>query len=264
MACIKQEVIGMFKEKIVVVTGSAEGVGSVIANSFAQQGARLILVDFKEPLKTLEQISAKGAKAEFVLCDLRDEEQVIKAGSLIKEKSSGTIDVLVNVAGFNGKPQLVKDMMLKDWNFTISLNLTGTMLMIREMMPLLKSGGKIVNIASNVARRGLAYRADYVCSKWALLGLTQTLALELAPDNIRVNAVCPGPIEGERIYDILRMHSEVEKIDYQTMSDNWKNVPMKRFIDPVEVANTVLFLASDASSAMTGQALNVTGGFIMT
>jgi NAD(P)-dependent dehydrogenase (short-subunit alcohol dehydrogenase family) len=95
------------------------------------------------------------------------------------------------------------------------------------------------------------------------LGLTQTLALELASDNIRVNAVCPGPIEGERIYQLLRMHSEAENIDYQTMCDNWKDVPMKRFIDPAEVANVVLFLAGDASSAMTGQALNITGGLIM-
>jgi NAD(P)-dependent dehydrogenase (short-subunit alcohol dehydrogenase family) len=253
----------MFKDKIVVVTGSAEGVGSVIANSFAVQGAHLILVDIQEPQKTLKQISDAGSKGDFVSCDLRDEEQIIKAGLLIKDKSLGKIDILVNAAGFNGKAQLIKNMALKDWNFTMGLNLTGTMLMIREMIPLLKKGGNIVNIASNVSKRGLPYRADYVCSKWALLGLTQTLALELAPDNIRVNAVCPGPIEGERIYHLLRMHSEAENIDYQTMCNNWKDVPMKRFIDPAEVANVVLFLADDASSAMTGQALNITGGFIM-
>ncbi len=119
--------------------------------------------------------------------------------------SGAAIDVLLNNAGTNGRVHLVREMDLTDWEQTLSINLTGTMLVTREAIPyLVASGsGRVVNVASNVARRGLPRRADYVASKWALLGLTQTLALELVDDGIRVNAICPGPVEGDRIEQIL-------------------------------------------------------------
>jgi len=119
-------------------------------------------------------------------------------------------------------------------------------------------------VSSNVAKRGLPYRADYVCSKWALLGFNQTLALEMAPHNIRVNAVCPGPIEGDRIEDVMRRHAEVEKKTVAEIRRAWQEAaPMNRFIEPGEVVALTLFLSSEDASAMTGQAINVTGGFIM-
>ena len=124
----------------------------------------------------------------------------------------GRIDVLVNNAGFNGHYSLIKDMPLAHWRETIDINLTGTMLVTRSVLPFMldRKAGAIVTTASNVARRGLPYRADYVCSKWAILGFTQTLALEVASHNIRVNAVCPGPIEGDRIEDVMAHHAKFE------------------------------------------------------
>ena len=107
--------------------------------------------------------------------------------------------------------------------------------------------------------------AGYVCSKWALLGLTQTLALENAAHNIRVNAVCPGPIEGDRIEDVMAHHAKAEGKTIAEVRRDWEDAaPMKRFVTPEEVVNAMLFLCSEESSAMTGQALNVTGGFLMT
>ena len=109
----------------------------------------------------------------------------------------------------------------------------------------------------------MPFRSEYVASKWALIGFTQTLALELAASGIRANAVCPGPVEVDRIEQVMEAHAEAEGLTVAEVRANWSNVPLGRFILPEEVASTVQFLASDASSAMTGQALNVTGGFIM-
>lgn len=252
-----------FQNKNVVITGAANGLGQVVALEFAREGANLILLDVNDCSETLAMIPSANAVA--VKCDISVESDVVMSAEKIGEVFNGRIDILINNAGLNGKTNLIKDMKLEDWNRTIGVNLTGTMLVCRELIKYMAqtNDGAIVNVASNVGKRGLPYRADYVCSKWALLGFTQTLALELADSKIRVNAVCPGPIEGERIEQLVQMHADVEGISYDEMYKAWENVPMKRFIKPQEVADVIMFLASGQSSAMTGQALNVTGGMIM-
>jgi NAD(P)-dependent dehydrogenase (short-subunit alcohol dehydrogenase family) len=255
-----------FAGKNVVVTGASEGVGRTIALAFAVEGANLLLVNRRVPEETMRQIEQLGFRAEYVQCDIGSEDEVIRLGRRTGDLFAGKIDALVNNAGFNGKANLVQDMCLKDWEYTLRVNLTGTMLVCREIAPYMiaQKSGTIVNMASNVGRRGLPYRCDYVCSKWALLGFTQTLALELVKHNIRVNAVCPGPIEGERIEQLMRMHADAEQIPFDVMRQSWETVPMNRFVAPTEVASVIQFLCSDESSAMTGQSLNITGGMIMT
>jgi NAD(P)-dependent dehydrogenase (short-subunit alcohol dehydrogenase family) len=254
-----------FENKHVVVTGSSEGVGRHIAIGYAKEGAKVILVNRRKPEETIKLIEYAGGTCDYVLCDISDEHQVIQMGKEVAEKLDGRIDILMNNAGLNGKVSLVRDMKLSDWETTIKVNLTGTMMVCRELIPyLIKSeAAKIINMASNVGKRGLPLRSDYVCSKWALLGFTQTLALELVDYNIRVNAVCPGPIEGDRIEQIVKMHADIEGKSTEEMHKEWEQVPMKRFVTPKEVTDVVLFLSSEESSAMTGQALNITGGFIM-
>ena len=255
-----------FDGKNVLVTGAAMGLGKSLAEEFAAEGARLVVLDLRDPAGTVQGLRERGALADGLTCDIAQEAEVKQAIGDAAKILDGKIDILINNAGFNGKAHLVQDMNLDDWNYTLSINLTGTMLVTREVSAhmIAKKSGRIVNVASNVSRRGLPFRADYVASKWALLGLTQTLALELVGHGIRVNAVCPGPIEGERIEQLVRMHSEAEGVDFDAMHKAWEDVPMKRFMRPEEVANVVKFLCSDESSAMTGQALNITGGFIMT
>ncbi len=255
-----------FENQNVMVTGSSEGVGRIIATEFAKEGARLVLVNRRPATETERLVAAAGGQASSIRCDITKEAEVKAMGQKAAEILGGKIDILINNAGFNGKAALVKDMRLEDWEYTLRVNLTGTMLVCREIVPhmLARKSGRILNMASNVGRRGLPFRADYVCSKWALLGFTQTLALELARHNIRVNAVCPGPIVGDRIEQLVRMHAEAEGKNFEEMHKAWEDVPMKRFVKPDEVANVVKFLCSDESSAMTGQALNITGGFIMT
>jgi len=255
-----------FENQNVIVTGASEGVGRTIALEFAKEGARLVLVSRRPSTETEQSIKAAGGSATSLTCDISDEAQVKAMGRKAAELLDGRIDILVNNAGFNGKANLVKDVKLADWEYTLRVNLTGTMLVCREIIPhmIKRKSGKILNMASNVGRRGLPFRSDYVCSKWALLGFTQTLALELVEHNIRVNAVCPGPIEGDRIEQLVKMHAEAEGKSFADMHKAWESVPMKRFAKPGEVASVIKFLCSEESSAMTGQSLNITCGFIMT
>jgi NAD(P)-dependent dehydrogenase (short-subunit alcohol dehydrogenase family) len=256
-----------FKNKNAIVTGASAGLGRIIAQSFAREGANIAILDYQAAEVTERAVKSEGRRCATFQCDVRDETAVAAALQSAAEFFDKRVDALINNAGFNGHYSLVKDMPLAHWQHTLDVNLTGTMLVTRAVLPLMIAArsGSIVTTASNVARRGLPYRADYVCSKWALLGLTQTLALENAPYNIRVNAVCPGPIEGARIEDVMAHHADVEGKSIAEVRKAWEDAaPMKRFVRPEEVAGAMLFLCSDEASAMTGQALNITGGFLMT
>ena len=256
-----------FANKNVLVTGAAMGVGRTIATSFATEGADIAIVDFTDASPTQALIEGERRRCAVFKADIRHEDEVAEAVNAAAEFFGGRIDVLINNAGFNGHYNLVQNMRLEDWRETLEINLTGTMLVTQAVIPFMiaRKGGAIGTTASNVARRGLRYRADYVCAKWAILGLTQTLALELAEHNIRVNAVCPGPIQGDRIEEIIVQQAAIEGKSAAQIRGEWEDAsPMKRFVTPEEVTAALMFLASDAASAMTGQALNVTGGFLMT
>jgi NAD(P)-dependent dehydrogenase (short-subunit alcohol dehydrogenase family) len=166
-----------FVGKNAVVTGSRMGVGFVIARTLAAEGANVCLVDLRDASDAVGVISADGGPGSItqVQCDITDESQVVAMAAEVSEIFGGECDVLINNAGYNGKCQLVRDMKLEDWEFTMKVNLTGTMLVTRELIPLLESGGggggKICNLASNVARRGLPYRADYVAPSGRSLAL---------------------------------------------------------------------------------------------
>lgn len=256
-----------FKNKNVIITGAAAGVGRTIATSFAREGADVAIIDFQDASQTAALITAEGRRCKTFKADIRNEDEVASAIAGAAEFFGNRIDVLINNAGFNGHYNLVKDMSVDNFRDTIDINLVGTMLVTKAVIPYMiaQNSGSIGTTASNVARRGLPYRADYVCAKWAILGLNQTLALELAPHNIRVNAVCPGPIEGDRIEDVMARQGSIEGKTTAQIRIEWENAaPMKRFVTPEEVTATLMFITSDEASAMTGQALNVTGGFLMT
>ncbi|WP_396640941.1 SDR family NAD(P)-dependent oxidoreductase [Microbacterium sp.] len=253
------------EQRHVLVTGAAEGVGRSIARTLAKDGARVVIADIRSADETIRLIREDGSAADQLHCDVSSEASVREAVAAAAELLGGRIDVLVNNAGMNGHYHLLEGMPLEEWEETLRINLTGTMLVTRETIPhLAAQGATIVNIASNVGKRGLPYRGDYVASKWALIGLTQTMALELAPRGIRVNAVCPGPIEGNRIEDVMQHHADVEGTTVVEMRAKWEaEAPLGRFVTPEEVASVVGFLAGEQSSAMTGQAINVTAGLVM-
>jgi NAD(P)-dependent dehydrogenase (short-subunit alcohol dehydrogenase family) len=249
---------------VAVVTGGAQGIGAEIVRAFAREGAVVAVADRRPATAVIETVEAIGGRCIGMQVDVTDE-QAVRGAFAAVEDELGPVDVLVNNAAIGTPVQLVRDLELKAWERTLAINLTGTMLCTREALRSMSGrGGAIVNIASNVAKRGLPYRAAYVSSKWAVLGFTQTVALEAAQDGIRVNAICPGPVETPHLDEVVRGHAEAEGRTESAVLEDWRtSSPMGRLIELREVADVAVFLASDASSAMTGQAINVTGGLIM-
>jgi NAD(P)-dependent dehydrogenase (short-subunit alcohol dehydrogenase family) len=246
-----------FKDQTVVVIGGASGIGARTAERFAEDGAKVVVVD-----RNLGQVAGVAAS---LIADVTD--PVTLKDAFDAAEANGPIKVVVNAAGISARAKLIVDFDPRVWMRTIEVNLLGSMLVGAESVRRMAKtgGGSIVYVSSNVARRGLPYRSDYVASKWGLLGLTQTLALEAVEHGIRVNAVCPGPVDTPLLWEVVDYHAEIEGKTREEVAEAWRvSAPMKRFIETDEVADVIMFLASDASSAMTGQALNITGGFIMT
>jgi len=256
------------KEKVALITGGGTGIGRSIALLFAEHGADLAISGRRaEPLeRTAKDIEAKGRRATAIQADVSVQEDVRR---LIREAVSqlGSLDILVNNASVIGQVAPVGELDLAQWNEVLSINITGAMLCCREAVShmIQRGGGVIINVSSNVGRRGVANRAPYVCAKWALHGLTQTLALEVAQYGVRVNAICPGPVLTDRLRKSMQHIAAIRGVTVDAIQDEWvAESPMKRFATAEECAQAALFLASDAASAMTGQALNVTAGAVMT
>ena len=254
--------------KVSLITGGGTGIGREIARTLAMNGADVAVCgpQIEELELVCNEVRALGRRSLALVADVSSEEDVWRTVAACVQELGG-LDVLVNNASVVGQVAPVSELDLTSWERVLAVNLTGAMLCSREAVRHMaeRGGGSIVNISSNVARRGVANRAPYVCSKWALNGLTQTLALEVAEHNIRVNAVCPGPVMTERLDGAMKLMAHERGMTFETLRAEWEaESPMKRFATAEECANVVLFLASDTSSGMTGQALNVTAGMLMT
>jgi NAD(P)-dependent dehydrogenase (short-subunit alcohol dehydrogenase family) len=250
---------------VALITGGAQGIGAEIARAYAREGARVAVADVQPPDAVVDSIRSMGAHSVGIHMDVTDEDSVA-AGFAQAVDRLGPLNVVVNNAAIGTPVVLARDLTVADWERTMRINLTGTMLCIRESVRCMTPHrtGSIINIASNVAKRGLPNRSAYVSSKWAVLGLTQTVALETAEDGIRVNAICPGPVDTPHLHEVMQAHAAVEGRSVAEVAEDWRtSSPMSRFIETSEVAAVAVFLASYESSAMTGQAINVTGGLIM-
>ncbi len=256
------------KDKVALITGGGVGIGRAIGLLFADEGADVAICGRRaEPLqKTAADIEAKGRRAAAIQADQSNEDDVRRVVDETVDRLGG-LHILINNASVVGQVAPVSDLDLDQWNEAIAINLTGVMLCCREalryMIP--QSEGVIINISSAAGRRGFPNRAPYACSKWAMQGLTQTLALEVAECGIRVNGICPGPVLTDRLRRAMNEMAAQRGITAEQFAAEWaERSPMKRFATTEECARVALFLASNASSAMTGQALNVTAGAMMT
>lgn len=242
----------VLESKVAFITGGASGLGAGIAKKFIQEGARVIIcdVDAETGTKTAQQI---GGSIHFYKMDISDEEQVKKTvESVVNEFSK--IDILINNAGITNDKLLLR-MTKQDWESVIAINLTGTFLVTKAIMRYMikQRHGRIVNIASVVGLIGNPGQANYAASKAGIIGFTKSCAKELAGRNITVNAIAPGFIE-TKMTEVL---SDEVKQYYL------KLIPLRRFGLPEDVANLVLFLASDQSSYITGQVICLDGGMVM-
>jgi NAD(P)-dependent dehydrogenase (short-subunit alcohol dehydrogenase family) len=235
----------MSSKQIPVVIGMDIGTSVVKSAAFSDRGE---LIALAKRTNTFE-----SPKVNYAECRMEQVWEKVR-------------DILVNNASIVGQVAPVRELDLQEWNRCMAINLTGTMLMSGEALrPMIRQqSGNIINISSNVGKRGLKNRAPYVCSKWAVLGLTQTLALETAEFGIRVNAICPGPVLTERLRGAMEQMAEARGMTVEEIAKEWTSEsPMKRFVTVEEVAKTALFLASGDSSSLTGQSLNVSAGAYM-
>jgi 3-oxoacyl-[acyl-carrier protein] reductase len=245
----------MFEGKVALVTGAARGIGQAIAKKLALEGCDVALCDLKAEwlTETVGLIEAAGRKVKCFEADVSQAAAVDAAVSGVIE-AFGKVDILVNNAGIT-KDTLMIRMSEQDWDAVLSVNLKGTFLFTKAVArPMMKQrSGAIVNVASIIGLIGNAGQCNYAASKAGVIALTKSAAKELAARNVRVNAVAPGFIQ-TRMTDVLPEDVRKKMLEL---------IPMSRFGQPEDVANVVLFLASDAASYMTGQVLPVCGGMVM-
>jgi NAD(P)-dependent dehydrogenase (short-subunit alcohol dehydrogenase family) len=273
--------MGELNNRVALITGAGKktGIGFAIARAFAGEGAHIILADLCQDLEGFDQyyrlsrweelqqlaheISTVGVRSLAIQVDVTDETSVKAMGKSVEE-AFGRLDILVNNAGIAPSPNLVQAMAPLAWKKTFEVNVHGTFLVSQAVIPLMVRsgpGGAILNMASKAGKIPRAFVGAYCSAKAAVIMMSRVMALELAPQGIRVNALCPGQIET----DMERWSWEFEakalgKNVEQVKAEKIKTIPLGRVGRPEDVAQVALFLASSRSAFMTGQAINVTGG----
>ena len=257
----------LLKDKVAVITGGGRGIGRAIALAYAQEGAQLVLAS--RSVENLEETRAAvtklGTEAVVVPTDIRSLESV---EALAKQtiEHFGHVDVLVNNSGVGGPSAPLWEIAPADWEETFAVNVTGTYLCCRAFLPHMVQhrSGSVIVIASMTGKRPLINRTPYAASKMALIGLVRTLAWEAGQYSIRVNAISPGPVEGERIEWVIRKQAEARGISLDEARQAFtRDSPLGRLIPPTDVAKAAVFLASDLAVSVTGEDLNVSAGIVM-
>jgi len=249
--------------KIAIVTGASQGIGRAITLRLAREGASLVIgdIDVEAAEKVAREARDGGTEALVVKVDVTKAEEVDKVVGEVAEKF-GRIDILVNNAGISSMA-LVVDLKEKDWDANMNVNAKGVFLCSRAVarQMIKQKSGKIINNASLAAKRGAPFLGHYSASKFAVLGLTYTMALELAPYGITVNAVCPGIVETGMIRREWKWEGDLRGMTPdQVREEVLSTIPLGRLAQPEDIAGVVAFLASKDADYMTGQALNINGG----
>ncbi|MEE9191739.1 MAG: SDR family NAD(P)-dependent oxidoreductase [Candidatus Aerophobetes bacterium] len=253
------------KNKIALVTGAGQGIGRGIALRLAQEGARVAVndVNLKSAEETLSQIESKGGEGIAVEADVAKYDQVKEMARSIS-KELGTVDILVNNAGISRTIPFLETTE-EIWDRIIEVNLKGTFLCCKSFISgmIKKKCGKIINISSESGKTGVKGQSAYCSSKFGVIGLTQSLALEFAPHKINVNAVCPGFVDTPLWDRMGREYCKVFDIQKEEVKDYHKKIyPLGRVGTVQDIASVILFLVSPESDWITGQSINVSGGSV--
>lgn len=253
--------------KTAIVTGAAKGMGGAITTTIAREGADVLLTarDTAALEETAAAVKALGRKAHVVACDVTVENQVAAMAQKAKEVFGGRIDILVNVAGTTGPIETpVQNIAVDDFDDVLHINVRGTFLPIKHVVPFMiaQKSGKIVNIGGTSGLRGYPMRTAYSASKWAVRGITRTVALEVGKFNINVNAICPGIVETPRMEKLCQEKARVRGWTYEQVYEEYvQDMALKRVTTIQDVANAVLFVCTDEARNITGQEIAVDGGW---
>ncbi|MGF1526288.1 MAG: SDR family oxidoreductase [Candidatus Competibacterales bacterium] len=242
----------------VLITAGAAGIGAVMARAFVEAKAQVAICDVDQAA-----LDTMAADWPTLLTSPVDVAEAAAVDAWVAEATQalGGIDVVVNNAGIAGPTAAIDDIVPDDWRRTIDVNLTGQYLVARASAEALRaSAGVLLNVASVAGRLGYAYRTPYAASKWAIVGLTQSLAKELGPHGVRVNALLPGVVRGPRIQRVIADRAAALGVSYEEMEARYlAGVSLKRMVEPEDIAALALFLASEGGRNISGQALSVCG-----
>lgn len=246
-----------FTGRKVLVTAGAAGIGRAIADRFRSLGAEVMVSDINPEAVD----AAKQDGFAVALSDVSDEAQV---RSLMEEAGNrlGGLDVLVNNAGIAGPTGPIETLDSQAWKTTFDVNVHGQFFCIKHALPLLREArdASIINLSSAAGRLGMAGRSPYSASKWAVVGLTKTLAIELGPERIRANAICPGAVNGPRIDAVIDAKAAMLDRPVEEVSELYhKQSSLERLVEADDIANMAVFLASDLARNVNGQAMAVDG-----
>jgi NAD(P)-dependent dehydrogenase (short-subunit alcohol dehydrogenase family) len=242
-----------------LVTAGASGIGRAISDLLIAHGARVHICDVSDEF--LADFAAAYPEAGRSKADVSSDADVARLFADLRTNLGG-LDVLVNNAGVAGPTGGVEEISPAEWRRTIDVCLTGQFLCAHHAVPLLKAagGGSIVNLSSAAGRFGYAFRTPYSAAKWGVIGFTQSLAKELGPANIRVNALLPGIVEGPRMTGVISARARQLDVSYKEMEKTYLDrVSLRRMVTAQDVAATALFLVSEAGRNMSGQSIGVDG-----
>ena len=245
--------------KRVMITAAADGIGRVIAKAFAEDGARVHICDVNEAALARFREDFPDIAATHV--NVRSEGEVDAWFDDALEDLGG-LDVMVNNAGIKGPTAQVDDIELEDWRECIEVCLDSHFLCARRAAPVMKAqkSGAIINLSSNAGLFGFGNRTPYAAAKWAVIGLTKSLAVELGPHNVRCNAICPGAVRGERINRVIRAEADMRNVPFDEVAKEMvQGQSIARFVEPEEIAELCLFLASPKAKMINGQQLAIDG-----
>jgi NAD(P)-dependent dehydrogenase (short-subunit alcohol dehydrogenase family) len=244
----------------VFVSGAASGIGAAIAEAFLQADASVYICDVDA--LAIERAKERNPKLHAGVADVSDRQQVDDVIDDARSKLGG-LDVLINNAGIAGPTGEVEAIGPDEWDRTISTNLNSQFYFLRKAVPVLKETSdcaSIIAISSVAGRLGYAFRTPYASTKWAIVGLVKSLAVELGPRNIRVNAILPGVVQGERMDRVMAARAESTGVTFEAMKEEYlRKISLRRMVTVEDIAAMALFLASPAGRNISGQAISVDG-----
>ena len=247
--------------KNVVISAAADGIGWCIASTLLEKGFTVYASDINQ--KKIDELNKHpliNKKLFIENVNASDPESVTQYFKTLSNKVSN-ISALINNVGIAGPTGMLEDISVDDWKNTINTNLNSHFYFTKDALPLLKNnGGSIVNLSSTAGIFGFPLRTPYAASKWAIIGVTKSLAMELGQFNIRVNAICPGSVSGDRINRVIKAKANSLGIDEKEVREDFEGmVSLKTFVDKEDIANMVVFLLSDEAHRVSGQIMTVDG-----
>jgi NAD(P)-dependent dehydrogenase (short-subunit alcohol dehydrogenase family) len=243
----------------VLITAGASGIGRAIADAFLQSGARVFVADMNAD--AIAAMPNTDGQPGTCVADVSNEDDVARMFDEAREHL-GAISILVNCAGIAGPTAVLEDITPEDWRQCVAVNLEASFLCAQQAIPHMKAAreGIVINMSSTAGLHGYPMRTPYAAAKWGLIGLTKSLAMELGPWGIRVNAICPGSVEGDRMDRVIAAEARKKGSHEDDIREAYtRGVSMRTFVSAQDIANMVLFLCSPAGSRVSGQAIPVDG-----